>query len=201
MNRRPMSRWPARNGSRAVARPVRARRGRAGTCRVLARSRILRAGYWSWCWLDSDGSGAAGASLAPRAALVGKVLQTGQRTDGLERVVVRVRRAFVADAVVAGEHRLHLVGDDHAVLAHCLGCRSARQIGQRREAPPWRLSCRSRSRVPSHVRASVQSMPAWAITCRRRRPVRLVLGEPAVEVGGPAGVVARVPVWLGECTR
>jgi hypothetical protein len=40
----------------------------------------------------------------------------------------------------------------------------ARQIGQRRDAPPWRLSARE----PSHVRASVQPIPACVITAISR---------------------------------
>jgi hypothetical protein len=68
--------------------------------------------------------------------LIGKVREAYKSADELERMLARVRRAFVADAVVPGEDRLHLVDHDDAVRAHCPRFRSARQMGHRREAPP-----------------------------------------------------------------
>ena len=54
-----------------------------------------------------------------------------------------------------------------ALCGHRRELRLARQIGQRLDAPPWRLSARE----PSHVRASVQPIPACVITAISRARV------------------------------
>ena len=70
-----------------------------------------------------------------------------------------------------------------AARDHWPAFRWARQMGQRREAPPWRLSCRSRVRDPSHVRGQRPADPRLGDDGHQSRAgAPLVLFEAGVEI-------------------